>query len=268
MIDFSSSLLFSLFFFFLVPRYKQGVSASLSCTSSSSSSQKTSLGFLHVYGNTRRGPYLHGHVDDAQDPYTSTPRRVCKGLRVWEEAHGAPPGEVVWSVVWWDESFIMRQTEMKEDDEKEEEEEEDVRKKRDARMVSRFRKHYVARLADLDECRRDKTSVALTTIPRSSVSASRLLLLNEEIRKIGTERGLFVYVLVFPTSPPSLVLGTDKHNCFSSLFFFVLLCSSFSSSFFVAGTTGTTWCGEVAWSIRCARKHCFAMILTLLHPCL
>jgi hypothetical protein len=83
-------------------RYKRGVSASLTCTT-----EETTLGFLHLYGNRPRGPYLHGHVDDEEDPFTSTPQRVCRGLRSWEEAHGGvPPSEVVWSVVWWDMSFV------------------------------------------------------------------------------------------------------------------------------------------------------------------
>ena len=155
-------------------KYKTGVSASLSCTNL----EGGTLGFLHLYGNSAEGPYLHGHKDDDNDPWTSTPRRLCKGLQLWEMAHGSPPTEVVWSVMWWDENFI--------------------RKFQDAQytlqnMARDFRKNLVLRLEDLDRCRAATTRIVLSTIPRTMVSKNRLHMLNKVVIDLGREMMIDVY---------------------------------------------------------------------------
>ena len=59
-------------------------------------------GFLQTDKAPKAGPYLHGHVNDANDPFTDTPLRIRKTMQHYASVTGAVPDMVVYQTNLWD----------------------------------------------------------------------------------------------------------------------------------------------------------------------
>lgn len=84
--------------------YKTGASASAVCRHAEKKDgvkRKDAMGFVHMYGSPATGPYLHGHSNNAVDPFTDTPLRICKAVEEYTSAVGRPT-HITWAVMWWD----------------------------------------------------------------------------------------------------------------------------------------------------------------------
>lgn len=79
-------------------RYKEGASAAAYC-------QRPwgSVAFVHLYGASPRGPYLHDHVNTPDDPYTDTILRIEKSLSVYKDVFLKSPDMIVYQSNLWDE---------------------------------------------------------------------------------------------------------------------------------------------------------------------
>ena len=80
-----------------IVKYKSGVSPSGLC-----STKSANISFLQLYGAPKAGPYLHGHVNDANDPFTDTPLRIRKTMQHYASVTGAVPDMVVYQTNLWD----------------------------------------------------------------------------------------------------------------------------------------------------------------------
>lgn len=78
-------------------KYKDGSSASAICTTSWGT-----FAFVHLYGSAPTGPYLHGHVNNADDPYTDTPLRIRRTWEHYKSKFGVHPNIVVYQSNLWD----------------------------------------------------------------------------------------------------------------------------------------------------------------------
>ncbi|KIZ04774.1 hypothetical protein MNEG_3180 [Monoraphidium neglectum] len=82
--------------------YKTGASAAAVCDVIQANASVGSLAFVHLYGSQPHGPYLHGHVNNAQDPYTDTALRIPKALEQYQRRFQRLPDLIVYQAALWD----------------------------------------------------------------------------------------------------------------------------------------------------------------------
>ena len=90
--------------------YKAGSSANAVCIS-----DRGVIAFLHVYGSSLRGPYLHGHSNSVDDPYTDTELRIVRGLHFFLAEFGIPT-LVTYRAELWDAHVTYKEPFHKHDD--------------------------------------------------------------------------------------------------------------------------------------------------------
>ena len=131
----------------------------------------TKVAFLHLYGSNETGPYLHGHVNTASDPYTDTPLRVCKSFEVYKNQEGVPT-HVVWAVSWWD---IMANKNYRTGNKT---------------WVSAWGKIVRRRLfGDVHGCFPD-SKIVVATVPHSKYGGQLMIDMNTELRRIAREQSV------------------------------------------------------------------------------
>ena len=133
------------------------------------------LGFLHLYGSAETGPYLHGHSNCAEDPFTDTSIRICKGLEVFQDTVGTPSW-IVYQTLLWDIYFTRTE----------------VHKKNSMmdQLALQYRVNIESRLQDIKRCKNPCSQVALRTVPHMQWGGEILLVFNGILRQIAVEQAL------------------------------------------------------------------------------
>jgi len=136
--------------------YKEGSKACGSCFwEDEPATRKVTVGNLHLYGTNPTGPYLHGHTNDATDPYTDTPLRICKGIELFA-ANACPdqPIDYVFQAQLWDLHGFKSNAPGVDGSFTEDYLAADVR---------RYRNNFRSRIADIKRCKKPDDRVFLRT---------------------------------------------------------------------------------------------------------
>lgn len=80
-------------------RYEENGTASAMCRT-----DWGTFSFVHLYGSAPTGPYMRGHVNADDDPYTDTPLRIRKTYEHYKDQFGHEPHLVVYQSNLWDVS--------------------------------------------------------------------------------------------------------------------------------------------------------------------
>lgn len=82
-------------------KYKAGASASRICETNWGS-----FSFVHLYGASPTGPYLHGQINTDDDPYTDTAVRIRKAYQHYKDQFTREPHLVVYQSNLWDVMYL------------------------------------------------------------------------------------------------------------------------------------------------------------------
>jgi hypothetical protein len=151
--------------------YKNGISASRVCETL----ENGALGFLHLYGSAQTGPYLHGHSNSPDDPFTDTPIRICKGLKIFGEHVGEPSWIVFQALLWY--IFFIRL-------------EAGVNLTGKDPLTQKYKANITSRLQDIERCKPPCARVALRTVPHMQWGGATVLAFNDVIREVALEQAI------------------------------------------------------------------------------
>ena len=155
--------------------YKRGSSGSMVCPDSEAG-YGGKIAHLQLYGSADTGPYLHGHKNDKQDPFTDTPVRMCKGLEVYVKKEGEPT-HVVYGVMNWDLHLHENKTRNGTD--------------AYAKVLVDWEATLNRRLDDVLRCKPDRSTLVVHTAPHTKWGSDLMVDLNQVIRRVCTSRRVF-----------------------------------------------------------------------------
>ena len=156
----------------------------------------TTLGFLHLFGNTKNGPYLYGYHGSPRQPFISSPQRICKGLQLYKNRMGPPSSIIYMATAWWDEQFILYNDAGKN--------ElcygpEDLFKPMLKNMLNmttfdmpnvtiyKYKRNLIARIRDVQHCKPVSANIYLATILKNEPCYRRINVVNAVIKEVADE---------------------------------------------------------------------------------
>jgi hypothetical protein len=130
------------------------------------------ISHLHVYGSNATGPYFAGVNTTEHDPYAGTQARIRKGLELFTYKLG-PPTIVVFQIVAWDLSRLMRDRALS-----------------DPTKLAEYRDNMAARVREILALKPNATTLLLRTAPASNFAKGLMHAYNAVLRNLSREMGV------------------------------------------------------------------------------